>query len=45
MKATCSLHIGMKKNIVLDAEIAIPRWERGLFANVRRKINEKSPKA
>ncbi|MDO8141059.1 MAG: hypothetical protein Q6358_06125 [Candidatus Brocadiales bacterium] len=45
MKATRSLHIGMKKNIVLDAAIAIPRWEKVLFVNVQRKTNEKSPKA
>ena len=41
MKATRSLHIGMKKNIVLDAAIAIPRWEKVLFVNVQRKTNEK----
>lgn len=40
MKATRSVHIGMKKNIVLDAGIAIPRCEKALFVNVQRKTNE-----
>lgn len=41
MKATRSVHIGMKKNIVLDAGIVIPRCAKALFVNVQGKTNEK----
>lgn len=40
MKATRSVHIGMKKNIVLDAGIAIPRCKKALFVNVQRETIE-----
>ena len=40
MKATRSVHIGMKKNIVLDAGIAIPRCKKALFVNVQKETIE-----